>query len=459
MIQVGTNSEIIFGGQPTGYGVSQEDNATRVYPLDGSRSGIGMPRSRYSLSHDMPSSGVAGRAEFERDFCAVTGREIPESTLAKLKGFEPLDVLLRYPTKALVSEFYDIDQEFGDALTHLFGASFEYPDFSHRTVGAVVKMAVTKLEQSGLDGAAKSPVSMGEKHDANRIAYVDRILAKYQAGEDNAYEAYKRVYGASHNQSADESDLEYVKRCAEQDFEDAELGAAVYQEIADELVPRVAAMRETGHQVSENSDKSKLAADLLSGHPDEALSTWTKEASSAALAEGWCLSECSGNSVEIQCQKVDSPEDSAAELGFTPPTLEDDGVAFSLLVGGVAPHHVLARQILEEYSPKEWSHICQVVAKINVDALEKSRLSADDIAREKGPYAFVDAKIDQSLLGKVLAVTGSHVVLSLGRSAAIVAQSDLSRVPVMGEDATIVFKDGKGVVADEARFKGADKGR
>ena len=87
-------------------------------------------------------------------------------------------------------------------------------------------------------------------------------------------------------------------------------------------------------------------------------------------------------------------------------------------------------------------------------AMAKSAVEAEAIARQKGPYAVIDAKVDQSLLGKVLAVTDSHVVLSLGRSAAILAQSDLSRVPAMGEDATIVFKDGKGLVGESARFKG-----
>ena len=74
-------------------------------------------------------------------------------------------------------------------------------------------------------------------------------------------------------------------------------------------------------------------------------------------------------------------------------------------------------------------------------------------------YAFINAKTDQSFLGKVLAVTDLHVVLSLGRSVGILSKSDLSRVPAMGEDATIVFKDGQGLVADAARFKSADKGR
>lgn len=65
--------------------------------------------------------------------------------------------------------------------------------------------------------------------------YVDRIVGMYESGEDNAYESFKRLYGETHHQDKDESDIDYVRRCAEQDFEDGTQQAALYQEIFDEL--------------------------------------------------------------------------------------------------------------------------------------------------------------------------------------------------------------------------------
>lgn len=65
--------------------------------------------------------------------------------------------------------------------------------------------------------------------------YVNRILDLYISGQDNAYEAFIRVYGATHDPEG-QDDISYIKRCAEQDFFDGDAGAAVYQNIYDEIV-------------------------------------------------------------------------------------------------------------------------------------------------------------------------------------------------------------------------------
>jgi len=65
--------------------------------------------------------------------------------------------------------------------------------------------------------------------------YVAWIVYLYVTGQDNAYESFKNVYGASHVQQSDESDLDYVCRCAEQDYWDGSDDAAVYQEVFDAL--------------------------------------------------------------------------------------------------------------------------------------------------------------------------------------------------------------------------------
>lgn len=56
-----------------------------------------------------------------------------------------LDILRSYPKKQILSDFYDDEKEFSTAITDIFGDSFEYPDFSHRTIAEVVKMAESEV--------------------------------------------------------------------------------------------------------------------------------------------------------------------------------------------------------------------------------------------------------------------------------------------------------------------------
>ena len=72
-------------------------------------------------------------------------------------------------------------------------------------------------------------------HD-ERLAYRSAVLTAYTSGQDNAFEAYQAAgYSQPHE---DESDLDYVDCCADQDFEDGFLDAAVYQEIYDDVTKR-----------------------------------------------------------------------------------------------------------------------------------------------------------------------------------------------------------------------------
>lgn len=61
---------------------------------------------------------------------------------------EALDVLRAFPGKSFVFDLYDNDKEFSDAINDVFGESFEYPDFSHRTVAQVVKMGEKEIAKS-----------------------------------------------------------------------------------------------------------------------------------------------------------------------------------------------------------------------------------------------------------------------------------------------------------------------
>ncbi len=78
---------------------------------------------------------------------------------------------------------------------------------------------------------------------------------------------------------------------------------------------------------------------------------------------------------------------------------------------------------------------------------ERSRLEAQEMAfQAKGSYQEVDPQVDQTLTGPVLGISDAHVVLSLGRSAAIVAQRDIDSIPAQGASLMLVFKSGKGAV-------------
>jgi hypothetical protein len=54
-------------------------------------------------------------------------------------------------------------------------------------------------------------------------------------GREDVCSQYKAVYGNSHEQDDDESDLAYIARCAEQDYCDGEHDAAVYQKVFNSL--------------------------------------------------------------------------------------------------------------------------------------------------------------------------------------------------------------------------------
>lgn len=65
-----TNGALSLDGKDTGLHVVQRQFGTVVYTPE--RPGQkykehAMPRARYSLAHDKPSSGAAGRAQFEAD--------------------------------------------------------------------------------------------------------------------------------------------------------------------------------------------------------------------------------------------------------------------------------------------------------------------------------------------------------------------------------------------------------
>jgi hypothetical protein len=65
----------------------------------------------------------------------------------------------------------------------------------------------------------------------SRIDFVEKIVAMHASGEIDAYRAYTGVYGDSHERYEGESDIDFIRRCAEQDYYDAQDGSCVYQNL------------------------------------------------------------------------------------------------------------------------------------------------------------------------------------------------------------------------------------
>lgn len=73
-IEIDSANRIILDGQQTGLAVTQRSSGTVVYTPEGPSTQYAehkMPQERYSLAHDHPASGAAGRQQFENDIRAM----------------------------------------------------------------------------------------------------------------------------------------------------------------------------------------------------------------------------------------------------------------------------------------------------------------------------------------------------------------------------------------------------
>lgn len=90
------------------------------------------------MAFEKTQAGRAEEAAFNKEYSAhEMRRELTGWRLQELKRC--LEALSGWPASALVSELYDTDPEFAASLRGVLGASFEYPDFAHRTVEQVVR--------------------------------------------------------------------------------------------------------------------------------------------------------------------------------------------------------------------------------------------------------------------------------------------------------------------------------
>ncbi len=76
MITIDTTNRIVINGSRTNLAVAQNSTGTVVYTPESllkqqAYKEHAMPYKRYSLAHDAPASGVAGRSQFEGDIRAL----------------------------------------------------------------------------------------------------------------------------------------------------------------------------------------------------------------------------------------------------------------------------------------------------------------------------------------------------------------------------------------------------
>lgn len=59
-----------------------------------------------------------------------------------------LSVFASFQSQLSVGDLYDTEPGLASALRNIFGESFEYPDFSHRDMGAVLRLGVRRVQDS-----------------------------------------------------------------------------------------------------------------------------------------------------------------------------------------------------------------------------------------------------------------------------------------------------------------------
>lgn len=90
---------------------------------------------------------------------------------------------------------------------------------------------------------------------------------------------------------------------------------------------------------------------------------WLQRFDNDAMSEGWSLMECPGSeSAPFQIQRLDNPEDHTLPGNITPPLLDSDDDAWSIVMQGTKPHHVWARRFIEIYAPDEWQNMLKFKA-------------------------------------------------------------------------------------------------
>lgn len=105
--------------------------------------------------------------------------------------------------------------------------------------------------------------------------------------------------------------------------------------------------------------------------------------------------------------------------------------------------------VVDNDMKKSMSAMAQAVDGVACELSAKAKTpmaQANKIAGEKSAICYADETVGGTYSGKVMGLSAEHVVLSLGRVALVVWQSRIDQVPAKGDDVTIAFKGGQGVV-------------
>lgn len=106
--------------------------------------------------------------------------------------------------------------------------------------------------------------------------------------------------------------------------------------------------------------------------------------------------------------------------------------------------------VVDNDMKKSMSAMAQAVDGVACELSAKAKTpmaQANKIAGEKAEIWYADESVGGTYSGKVMGLSAEHVVLSLGRVALVVWQSRIDQVPAKGDDVTIAFKGGRGVVS------------
>ncbi|HJV75091.1 MAG TPA: hypothetical protein VJ654_12775 [Noviherbaspirillum sp.] len=271
---------------------------------------------------------------------------VSKFTDSRTNELSALEILRSYPSDTKVADLYDQDKEFATALNDLFPGSFEYPDFSWRKIGDIVKA----VEKAGIAQSVESVPA----HVLN-----DRYADTVNGDNVAAYDALEL------------------------------------------------------HGVRDLNDP---------GHPD-------------------------GTQCEV--------DDQNPQFYSVYAHLRDGGVDcvgdFSDPVRAVGYAAELQRKYhygLHAFS-EPIKQLCHEFALSTADAAR--------IASEKAAFNHVDPSVSQTYAGKVMGISDHHLVLSLGRNAAIFEKAIINGVENLmpGNEVAIAVNDGKAQVVPEKEKEAA----
>jgi hypothetical protein len=367
-------------------------------------------------------------------------------------------VLQGYPNDQLVSEWYDHDDAFSGAINDLFQGEFEYPTFSHRKIGEVVKIgerelaALAALPANLNDQYADTIIGNSTHQMDDNVAFANQhiksdhvaasliVLAK--PGTGLVYHMQGTVNGEQQIHQLNEATTNAARLLAHWKGFVENMEALRHQNPLSIVGDVMQGIRNSEAQVE------RVPATLINVRYAETII--------GSRASEYDALEVHG---VRDLNEVHSPEGTACQVDDENPQffsvyahVVDGGVE---CVGDFSAHAAAVEYAGELSASHGWPVVDHSLAGT---VLAQSHRDAEAIAVAKGDFGYANVLADQIIAGSVMGVTNQHIVVSLGRAATIIAQADLNRVPAAGEMATISFKGGKGVLAD-LRDKGIDNGR